>query len=152
MPLDQDIALATAAWQRAQILETSPSWEGFPEHSSWVDCFAELTDPKIDLHLLHLASDERILVSAYAIQTLFRRMSPLLLDLPAELICRDGHLTLQRGSFREKMLYRDFVKSIVKRSKNQRTEQDSTGQPATRPVDDPEGSFKPQPEAEGRSR
>ena len=31
-------------------------------------------------------------------------------------------------------------------------EQPGTGQPATRPVDKPEGSDKPQPEAEGRSR
>jgi hypothetical protein len=32
------------------------------------------------------------------------------------------------------------------------TEQPGTGQPATRPVDEPEGGDKPQPEAEGRSR
>ena len=31
-------------------------------------------------------------------------------------------------------------------------EQPGTGQPATRPVDEPEGGDKPQPEAEGRSR
>ena len=31
-------------------------------------------------------------------------------------------------------------------------EQDGTGQPATRAVDEPEGGDKPQPEAEGRSR
>jgi hypothetical protein len=31
-----------------------------------------------------------------------------------------------------------------------RGEQAGTGQPATRPVDKPEGSYKPQPEAEGR--
>ena len=33
-----------------------------------------------------------------------------------------------------------------------RREQAGAGQPATRPVDKPEGSEKPQPEAEGRSR
>jgi hypothetical protein len=33
-----------------------------------------------------------------------------------------------------------------------KSEQAGTGQPATRPVDEPEGSDKPQPEAEGRSR
>ena len=33
-----------------------------------------------------------------------------------------------------------------------RKEQAGTGQPATRPVDEPEGGEKPQPEAEGRSR
>jgi hypothetical protein len=33
-----------------------------------------------------------------------------------------------------------------------KAEQTGTGQPATRPVDEPEGSDKPQPEAEGRSR
>ena len=32
------------------------------------------------------------------------------------------------------------------------SEQDGTGQPATRPVVQPKGGFKPQPEAEGRSR
>jgi hypothetical protein len=31
-------------------------------------------------------------------------------------------------------------------------EQPGTGQPATRPVDEPKGGDKPQPEAEGRSR
>jgi hypothetical protein len=30
--------------------------------------------------------------------------------------------------------------------------QTGAGQPATRPVDEPEGGVKPQPEAEGRSR
>ena len=40
------------------------------------------------------------------------------------------------------MEYRDVLKS----------EQTGTGQPATRPVDEPEGSDQPQPEAEGRSR
>jgi hypothetical protein len=33
-----------------------------------------------------------------------------------------------------------------------KSEQTGTGQPATRPVDEPEGGDKPQPEAEGRSR
>jgi hypothetical protein len=117
--------LASEAWQRAQILETAPSWEGFPEHSAWVDRFAESCDSTIDWHLWHLAADSRTLVSAYAIQALLRRESPLLLELPEELTSRDGHLTLQVGSFREKMLYRDFVKSVVKRFKNQQTEQDA---------------------------
>ncbi len=34
----------------------------------------------------------------------------------------------------------------------QEGEQTGTGQPATRPVVEPEGSAKPQPGAEGRSR
>jgi len=36
--------------------------------------------------------------------------------------------------------------------KQEPAEQAGTGQPATRPVDEPEGGDKPQPEAEGRSR
>ena len=36
------------------------------------------------------------------------------------------------------------------RSRNDQAEPVGTGQPATRPVDDPEGGDKPQPEAEGR--
>jgi hypothetical protein len=35
---------------------------------------------------------------------------------------------------------------------NEEAEQAGTGQPATRPVSEPEGSDKPQPEAEGQSR
>lgn len=35
---------------------------------------------------------------------------------------------------------------------NTHAEQPGAGQPATRPVDEPEGGVKPQPEAEGRSR
>jgi hypothetical protein len=35
---------------------------------------------------------------------------------------------------------------------HEKSEQSGTGQPATRPVDEPEGGAKPQPEAEGRSR
>ncbi len=38
------------------------------------------------------------------------------------------------------------------KDKPTQTEQDGTGQPATRPESKPEGSDKPQPEAEGRSR
>lgn len=37
-------------------------------------------------------------------------------------------------------------------SQNEEAEQDGTGQPATRPLSDSEGSDKPQPESEGRSR
>ena len=36
--------------------------------------------------------------------------------------------------------------------RNPTAEQTGTGQPAARPLDEPEGSDKPQPEAEGRSR
>ena len=36
--------------------------------------------------------------------------------------------------------------------KEPKSEQGGTGQPATRPVVEPEGNYKPQPEAEGRSR
>jgi hypothetical protein len=36
--------------------------------------------------------------------------------------------------------------------KEPKSEQGGTGQPATRPVVEPEGGAKPQPEAEGRSR
>lgn len=129
MPLVQDMQLASEAWQRAQILETSPSWEGHPEHLAWVDRFAASCDTKIDWHLWHLAADERTLVSAYAIQTLFRRRSPHLLELPDELSGREGHLTRQVGSFREKMLYQDFLRSIVKRFKEAQTEQAVDGTP-----------------------
>ncbi len=41
---------------------------------------------------------------------------------------------------------------VIYSSADSECEQPGTGQPATRPVVEPEGSFKPQPEAEGRSR
>jgi hypothetical protein len=37
-------------------------------------------------------------------------------------------------------------------TRNAKSEQGGAGQPATRPVDEPEGGVKPQPETEGRSR
>jgi hypothetical protein len=43
----------------------------------------------------------------------------------------------------------DLVEAI---QKNHEAEQDGNGQPATAPESKPEGSDKPQPEAEGRSR
>ena len=45
----------------------------------------------------------------------------------------------------------DFGETAPTPNKNE-TEQGGTGQPATRPKSDSEGSDKPQPEAEGRSR
>ena len=53
--------------------------------------------------------------------------------------------------------YRNEYAAFNKRTKqaahrDRKAEQPGTGQPATRPVDKPEGSDKPQPEAEGRSR
>jgi hypothetical protein len=44
------------------------------------------------------------------------------------------------------------VREETKPIKNRRTERAGTGQPATRPQSTSEGSQKPQPEAEGRSR
>lgn len=44
------------------------------------------------------------------------------------------------------------VHYLGERSDKTSSEQDGTGQPATRPESDSEGSDKPQPEAEGRSR
>jgi hypothetical protein len=42
--------------------------------------------------------------------------------------------------------------TFKRKKSNQEVEQAGTGQPATRPLSDSEGSDKPQPEAEGRSR
>ena len=47
---------------------------------------------------------------------------------------------------------RERFEWIYTRQFNRNAEQDGAGQPATRPVDEPEGGEKPQPEAEGRSR
>jgi hypothetical protein len=44
------------------------------------------------------------------------------------------------------------MRALVVDAEKQIAEQPGTEQPATRPVDEPEGGYKPQPEAEGRSR
>jgi hypothetical protein len=45
-----------------------------------------------------------------------------------------------------------FAEAITMLLRAAKAEQAGTGQPATRPVVEPEGSYKPQSEAEGRSR
>jgi hypothetical protein len=45
-----------------------------------------------------------------------------------------------------------FKIDLAKMGEQGKAEQAGTGQPATRPVDEPEGGEKPQPEAEGRSQ
>jgi hypothetical protein len=45
-----------------------------------------------------------------------------------------------------------LVSILMVSMRRRRVEQDGAGQPATRPLDKPEGGGKPQPEAEGRSR
>ena len=119
MLLTGEIQLARNVWGKAQILEASASWGGYPEEAAWVDRFVAKDDPKMDWHLWHMASDDQNIVSAYAIQTLLRRRSPLLLELPDELDTRSGHVTIQRGSFRQKMLYRDFVRSVIRQMKEE---------------------------------
>ena len=59
---------------------------------------------------------------------------------PRELSCRGSVWCLQ------------IDENGVWSESDEEAEQASTGQPATRPVDEPEGGEKPQPEAEGRSR
>jgi hypothetical protein len=45
-----------------------------------------------------------------------------------------------------------FLSIMIAQPNQTNAEQTGTGQPATRPVVEPEGGVKPQPEAEGRSR
>ena len=58
-----------------------------------------------------------------------------------------------RGNFRELAIATTKrIRSRPQSETKQEAEQAGTGQPATRPVFESEGSDKPQPEAEGRSR
>ena len=54
--------------------------------------------------------------------------------------------------FKEAKLDATTMQRMLAKLKKQKAEQAGTGQPATRPESKPEGSDKPQPEAEGRSR
>jgi len=114
MSLQVDISEAKKIWHSAQILDLPPSWNGEPKSVYWLEHFTLSVDPKLDWNLWHLSTDESNLVAAYAIQALSLRDSELLFELPDELLHRTGHISRQQGSFREKLLFTDFVKTMIK--------------------------------------
>lgn len=62
------------------------------------------------------------------------------------------HLAQMIEDFREAKLDATTMQRTLAKLKRQKAEQSGAGQPATRPESKPEGSDKPQPDAEGRSR
>jgi hypothetical protein len=68
---------------------------------------------------------------------------------------RDKHITWADNNFENPVKFFipvDEIKKRINRAENPRAEQAGAGQPATAPESKPEGSQKPQPESEGRSR
>ena len=105
------------------------------------------------------------LVIAYPILVLMKGSVRIQID---DFLTRESHATLKAnypikwvsysGSGKGTCIlvrradYSDELARFVTNLETRKAEQGGTGQPATRPVFESEGSDKPQPEAEGRSR
>ena len=79
---------AVAIWRKAQILFEGLSWQGEPKAAAIVEQIAE-THPEYEGDLASLLVDPSQLVAAYALQTLERMRSPLLENIPAEVLQPD---------------------------------------------------------------
>ena len=92
---------AVAIWRKAQILFEGLSWQGEPKAAAIVEQIAE-THPEYESDLASLLVDPSQLVAAYALQTLERMRSPLLENIPAEVLQRRSRVTRTMGSIMDK--------------------------------------------------
>jgi hypothetical protein len=84
---------AITLWRKAQVLYQGCSWEGQPEALAIAEQIAA-GNPECQPLLSTLLLDSNQLVVAYALLTLELMRSPVLLDLPADLLKRRSSVML----------------------------------------------------------
>lgn len=91
---------AIAIWRKAQILYDGPSWEGQPRATAIAEQIAA-THPEFEAHLASLLVDPSQLVAAYALWTLELIRSPLLENIPPEVLRRRSRVSVLMGSIQD---------------------------------------------------
>jgi len=106
---------AAEVWAKAQVVYESSSWEGNPQARALVEQISRL--PECHEGLLALLSSPRQLVVAYALHTLELMNSPVLAELPDELLERRQQVTSLCGSFKMSMDLGGLARQIRKRAR-----------------------------------
>lgn len=106
---------AARVWAIANVVYESLTWDGQPVARALVEQIAQL--PECHNGLVALLSSPNQLVVAYALQTLELMGSPVLAELPDELLERRQKVTLQCGSFRNSMDLGGLARQIRKRAR-----------------------------------
>jgi hypothetical protein len=88
---------AVAIWRKAQILYETGSWRGKPEAVAIAEELAA-SHPECESALASLLLDASQLVAAYALLTLELMDSPILQNIPPEVLQRRSRVTLTTGS------------------------------------------------------
>lgn len=113
---------ALTSWAKAQVVQVSPSFEGEPEESSWIERLAESREE--EGNLIQLLESENQLVVAYALVTL-ERMGSKKLNAEIDKLCgRREKITLLDGSFCTPM----DLGGLARRMRKSRDQNHSTGQ------------------------
>jgi hypothetical protein len=107
---------AVALWRKAQVVHEGPTRLGFPEP---LEAMLEIARGHTECHdrLVRLLSEDNQLVVAYALLTLQMMGSPVLENLPEELLERREKITIDIGSFRNSMDLGGLARQVQKRSR-----------------------------------
>jgi hypothetical protein len=107
---------AVALWRKAQVLHEVPSWKGQPEARALAERIAA-SHAASESALAALLLDSNQLVVAYALLTLELMRSPVLRDLPSELLQRRSNITIVSGSVKTGMDLGGLARQIQKRAR-----------------------------------
>jgi hypothetical protein len=112
---------AITLWRKAQVLYQGCSWEGQPEALAIAEQIAA-GNPECEPLLSALLSDRNQLVVAYALLTLELMRSPVLLELPAELLERRSSVMLAFTGVMTTTNLGALARQIQKRAKQRASE------------------------------
>lgn len=90
---------AIPIWRKAQVFYAYPSWEGEPRAVAMAEEIAQ-SHPECETALATLLLDPSQLVAAYALRTLETMESPLLQEIPPEVLQRRSRVTFTSGSIK----------------------------------------------------
>ena len=107
-------------WRKAQVVYEGPTRLGFPEP---LQISLEIAERHACCHdaLVDLLSSDSQLVAAYALLTLERMGSDVLVSLPAELLDSRKQITLHMGSFKNSMDLGGLARQVQKRARQRRS-------------------------------
>jgi hypothetical protein len=127
-PTSAILERAVALWRKAQVVYEGPTQVGFLEPLAAVFEIAK-GHPNCHDELVGLLSSDSQLVVAYALLTLQMMGSPVLANLPENLLKRREQVTLDIGSFRNSMDLGGLARQVQKRARQRRQEAADGGRP-----------------------
>lgn len=107
---------AIVVWRKAQVLYETPSWKGQPEARAIAEQIAG-SHPECEPALASLILDGSQLVAAYALLTLELMRSPVLQNIPLEVLQQRSNVTLVCGSVKTSMDLGGWARQIQKRAR-----------------------------------